>query len=216
MISSLAVKQGVFIVLEGIDGSGTTTQLELLRQKLQARASTVVTTREPSDGVLGALIRQILACPEEHHTLSSWGTMALLFAADRLHHVESTIVPVLKSGAIVLSDRYDASSLGYQSLASGLDGKDALEWVRSLNRFALRPHLTVVLDVPAEDAARRRRIRGGRPELYEQSELQKKLAAFYRDLASILPNDRIECVDGIGSVEEVSVRVENVVMPFLE
>jgi dTMP kinase len=136
--------------------------------------------------------------------------MALLFAADRMDHVESEIVPFVASGGVVVSDRYDASSLGYQSVTSGIHSKDALEWIRLLNRHVRRPDLTIVLDVDPDLAAERRAHRGDAAQLYEQSEIQRQLAAFYKDLAKHLPKDRIATVDANGSIEDVHARIWDV------
>ena len=114
---------GVFVVVEGIDGSGSTTHTKLLGKALRQRGLKVVETCEPSAGPIGALIRQVLqrrlfvadaSGPREF----AWSTMALLFAADRMDHLDSTVVPALREGAVVLSDRYDLSSLAYQSVTA--------------------------------------------------------------------------------------------------
>jgi dTMP kinase len=133
--------------------------------------------------------------------------MALLFAADRMDHIEAEIEPWVAEGGIVISDRYDASSLAYQSVSSGKGGSDAVEWIRALNRFCKRPDLTLVLDVSPDEAARRRASRGEAAQLYEQNEVQRALAAFYRDLAKHMPNDNIVLVDGSGTIAEVHERV---------
>jgi dTMP kinase len=144
-----------------------------------------------------------------------WATMALLFAADRLDHVDAEIAPLVAEGAIVISDRYDASSLAYQSVTSGGD-PDALEWIRTLNRHALRPDLTVVLDVGCERAAERRSSRGQPVELYEQSEVQRALEVFYRNLPSHMPTDRTLVIDGSGSIDEVTERLLAILVPIIE
>ena len=133
--------------------------------------------------------------------------MALLFAADRMDHVESEIEPWIHQGGILISDRYDASSLAYQSVSSGRGGSDAVEWIRALNKFCARPDLTIVLDVTSEEAERRRDKRGEAAQLYEQNEVQRALAVFYRDLAKHLPKDRIVLVDAGGTIDEVHQRV---------
>src|SRR5262249_28882672 len=110
-------------------------------------------------------------------------------------------------GGVVVSDRYDASSLAYQSVMSGRGGEAAVEWIRSLNKHAMRPDLTIVLDLPPDVAAMRREARGEAAQLYEQNEVQQALAAFYKDLARHLPTDRVVVVDGLGTVDEVQSRV---------
>jgi dTMP kinase len=129
--------------------------------------------------------------------------MALLFAADRMDHVESTIDPFLAGGGVVISDRYDASSLAYQSVSSGAHTGDAVEWIRILNRHVRRPDLTIVLDVTAETASERRLLRGEAAQLYDQNEVQRALAEFYRDLAKHMPGDRVVVIDASGPIDEV-------------
>lgn len=205
----MAAKPGRFVVLEGIDGSGTTTQVARLADRLRAADVAVRATREPSDGPVGVLVRQVLTgrVVVPGGRAPGWATMALLFAADRMDHVESEIEPFVAEGGVVVSDRYDASSLAYQSTSSGSQAKDAVEWIRSLNRYVRRPDLTIVLDLSPEVAADRRARRGELAQLYEQNEVQRALAAFYRQLAKHLPNDRILVVDASGSVDEVHERV---------
>jgi dTMP kinase len=205
----MASKRGRFVVLEGIDGAGTTTQVARLADRLRAARVPVRATREPSDGPVGTVVRQVLTgrIIVPGGRAPGWATMALLFAADRMDHVESEIEPFLAEGGIVVSDRYDASSLAYQSISSGAEAKEAVEWIRSLNRYVRRPDLTVVLDLSPDLAAERRSHRGEAAQLYEQNEVQRALAAFYRDLAKHMPNDRVVVVDATGSIDEVHARV---------
>jgi dTMP kinase len=204
-------RSGRFIVLEGIDGAGTTTQTARLVERLRAEApkTPVRATREPSDGPIGSLVRQVLTgrIVSPGGRAPGWTTMALLFAADRMDHVESEIEPILSQGGVVVSDRYDASSLAYQSVSSGRGGAQAVGWIRELNKHALRPDLTIVIDLPSDLAAIRREVRGEAAQLYEQNEVQRALAEFYRDLARHMPDDRVVIVDGKGSVEDVHRRV---------
>lgn len=201
---------GRFVVLEGIDGAGTTTQVARLVERLKAEGTPAVrSTREPSDGPIGSLVRQVLTgrIVSPGGRAPGWATMALLFAADRMDHVESEIEPVLAAGGVVVSDRYDASSLAYQSVSSGSGGERAVDWIRQLNRHALRPDLTIVVDLSPEVAAVRREARGEPAQLYEQNETQRALALFYRDLAKHMPDDRIVVVDGSGTMDDVHARV---------
>jgi len=204
-------RAGRFIVLEGIDGAGTTTQTARLVERLRSEVprTPVRVTREPSDGPIGSLVRQVLTgrIVIPGGRAPGWATMALLFAADRMDHVESEIEPFLAQGGIVVSDRYDASSLAYQSVSSGRGGEQAVEWIRELNKHALRPDLTIVLDLPSDTAAARREVRGEAAQLYEQNEVQRALAEFYRDLAGHMPDDRVVIIDGRGTIDDVHDRV---------
>jgi dTMP kinase len=162
--------RGKLIVLEGIDGAGTTTQAARLGLEMAARDVPVHVTREPSDGPLGVEIRKILrgaAAPFDPTAL------ALLFAADRMDHVARVIEPGLAHGVNVVSDRYLLSSWVYQGRF--LDG----EFVRAINARAPAADLTLLLDVSAEVGAARRHARGGGEELFDGLELQRALAARY-------------------------------------
>jgi dTMP kinase len=203
---------GKFIVIEGIDGAGTTTLVDELVKQLKAERRAVHRTCQPSPGPIGALIRQVLSrrfvIPSDFGPLSpGWATMALLFAADRLDHLEAEVLPLLRDGVTVVCDRYDLSSLAYQSVTSSAENPDetvrVVQWIREVNRHARRPDLTMILDVDPERAAQRRRHRGGGRDLYEEGELQKRLADAYAHAEMLLPNDRLVHLDGNRPVAEV-------------
>ena len=201
--------QGHFIVLEGVDGAGTTTHTKILVESLRDRGLPIRTTREPSDGPIGVMIRQVLTgrlvvpgMAGGSRPLSAQ-TMALLFAADRLDHIEAEIAPSLMDGVTIISDRYDYSSIGYQSLSAG-GTFEITEWVRQLNRYARRPDLTLVLDVPAEIAGKRRKQRGTAAELYEEEELQKKLVTFYAGVERYFPGDNIVHIKADRPIDDVA------------
>jgi dTMP kinase len=204
--------EGVFIVVEGIDGSGSTTVVERLAAHLAAKKRPAYRTCEPSGGPIGSMIRQILAhrivIPSEWGAASpGWATMALLFASDRLDHLEAEVVPRLRDGVIVVSDRYDLSSLAYQTATAPADDPEesrrVVAWIRELNVRARRPDLTLVLDVRPEVAAERRKNRGGARELYEEGELQARLAQAYARAEELVPGDRIVHVDANQSIDVV-------------
>jgi dTMP kinase len=209
---------GRFIVFEGIDGSGTTTQIARYAQFLRGEHRIVHATREPSDGPIGALLRLAMSGRLTVGGGLQAETLGLLFAADRLDHVKTEIETHLRDGAVVLSDRYDLSSLAYQWASSGRadEGHELLEWLRSLNRFARRPHATVVLDVNPVAAERRRRARQSVVELYEVPSLQSKLAELYRDAERLVPGDRIIHIDGDASIEEVEAKIRTALAPIVE
>lgn len=202
-------RAGRFVVLEGIDGAGTTTQAGRLVERLRREGTAVRYTREPSDGPIGSLVRQVLTgrVVTPGGRAPNWATMALLFAADRMDHVESEIEPFLAQRGVIVSDRYDASSLAYQSVSSGRGGESTVDWIRQLNKHALRPDLTIVVDLPADVAAARRTARGEAAQLYEQNEVQHALSAFYRELAKHMPSDRVVLIDGNGTADDVHGRV---------
>ena len=197
------------IVVEVIDGAGTTTQSRRLVDALNALGRAASHTCEPSSGPVGTLLRSVL----ERRLLGPAGTprrlrseaLALLFAADRLDHLDAEILPALAAGRIVVSDRYDLSSLVYQSVTAS--GNDSLPWLAALNRHARRPELTIVLDVPFEEAKSRRNQRGGAEELFDADELQRKLVAAYAGAEALVPGDAVVHLSGLGDPEEVTARL---------
>ncbi len=210
---------GSFIVLEGIDGSGSTTHTRLLAEALRKQGHQVRTSCEPTDGPVGAVIRQVLQrrlMLADGDTVRpfAWSTMALLFAADRLDHLDSFVLPGLEQGAVVLSDRYDLSSLAYQS-ATAPSGVDVLPWIRQINSRARRPDLTIVLDVAVEVAEQRRQRRGGADELFDERQLQAKLARLYLEAEALVPGDKLVHVPGDSSIEETAARILDVVVSEL-
>ncbi len=194
---------GKFIVLEGIDGAGTTTQAGLLAKWLVISGRPAVVTCEPSKGPVGALLRQILSgrtvARNRIGEAIPFGNeiIALLFAADRLDHCFHEVQVPQAEGRHVISDRYVHSSLLYQ----GLDGDQ--EWIRALNRYALIPDITYVLDVPAAVASARRRSARSEEDLYERDPIQQQLEQEYRRLPELFPGEPIVMVDGNQAVEEI-------------
>jgi dTMP kinase len=176
------------IAIEGVDGAGTTTQTARLAVHFGLHA-----TREPSDGAIGTLLRQILR--GEHGRVDETA-VALLFAADRVDHLRREIEP---SPVAVITDRYVLSSLVYQSLA--LD----VEYVRLVNQHARPADLTLLVDVPAEVAAERRAARGGAVERYDHDHTQRRLVEAYRREIVRVPNGVV--VDGTGTPDEVFARL---------
>ena len=190
-----------FLVFEGIDGSGTTTQMTRVAERLRARGHEVLETREPSVGPIGTLTRAMLSVEDERQRTVDPAGLALLFAADRLEHLAREVEPALARGAVVICDRYVVSSWVYQSL----DCDPA--WVRTLNARARWPDATFVFDVAAEVAlgrvARRRDSTGEAVERFDVPETQRRLAAGY---AAILGEDLpgLNRVDAAASIEAVT------------
>jgi dTMP kinase len=199
-----------FIVLEGIDGSGTTTQTQRLVATLASWGRAAHATREPSQGPAGRLLRELLL---GQHALPGGepvdgGTMALLFAADRRDHLQREIEPALRAGRDVVSDRYLLSSLAYQAEETNRS------WVETLARGIREPSLTILLDVSAETAAERRRAAGRVTERYDADATQRRVAENYRTLARLHRN--VVVLDGSGSIDEVSRAIADTVKRFLE
>lgn len=212
-------RRGIFIVFEGIDGAGTSTQAERYAEHLRAARRMVRVTREPSSGPVGSLLRLMLTHRVSLPSARQAEVMALLFSADRLDHLGAEIEPLLRDGYVVISDRYDLSSLAYQSTTAAggpQERGDILQWIRELNRHALRPDVTVVIDVAPEVAERRRRARGGAEELFEQTELQARLAEAYRRAEELVPGDRVIHIDGGAPVEEVARAIVEALGPIVE
>ncbi len=179
--------EGSFIVLDGIDGSGTTTQAAAIRDRFTASGLPAHVTAEPSGGPVGSLIRQVLTGRlvvnrQGRSAPPNWATMALLFAADRQDHVESEISPNLRDGVNVICDRYIHSSIAYQSASS--NSEDAVAWIKEINKHVRRPDLVLYLKVNPEEAMRRRTQRDLGPELYEDHSFQRRLGQIYDTLAS--------------------------------
>jgi dTMP kinase len=196
-----------FVVVEGGEGSGKSTQVQLLASWLRDQGCEVVVTFEPGDTKMGAQMREVLLHGDSPLDAR---TELLLMLADRAQHVAEVVRPALARGAIVVSDRYVPSTLAYQGAGRDL-GIDAVE---ALNEFAtggLEPDLVVVLDVP--DDVAEARLPGQRDRLERAGlEFHARVRAAYRELARARG---WRLVDGSGSPDEVAVRVQAAVSPVL-
>ncbi|MCW3983743.1 MAG: dTMP kinase [Candidatus Bathyarchaeota archaeon] len=161
------VKKGVFIVIEGLDGSGKTTQATLIAEKL-SKSYDVLLTAEPSRGKIGTFIRE--CCLYEQTRLPTEAE-ALLFAADRIEHMQTELKPALDQGKLVICDRYVYSSLAYQGSA-GL----SLDWIKTINARALQPDFCVFIDVPPEKVIERLQRKRS---VMETLETQQKVREVY-------------------------------------
>jgi dTMP kinase len=171
-----ARRRGRLVVLEGLDGAGTTTQARLLADALRGEGRTVHVTAEPSGGPVGALVRQVLnrRIAGKDGAPFDPAALALLFAADRLDHAAVEIAPKLADGIDVVSDRFTLSSLAYQGLAVG-----DLAWVETVNARAPAPDVTIFLRVRPEVGLRRRHAASLDREIFEVAAFQRKVAASY-------------------------------------
>jgi dTMP kinase len=195
------VLQG-FIVFEGLDGSGTTTQSRLLHHRMEEAGLSSFLTCEPTENFIGKTVRQVL----QKKVSVAPGTLAKLFAADRhnhLYHEEEGILSLLRKGTWVISDRYLFSSLAYQSVDWDFES------VWSLNcGFPLPEHL-VFLDILPEEGQRRIHDRNAPVEIYEKADLQDQIRANYFHAFSLFEHTKMKLhiFDASLSVRELEERV---------
>lgn len=201
---------GLFVTLEGGEGTGKSTQIRRLRGRVEARGRQVVLTREPGGTPLGKRLRALLV--ETGDDPPGPRAELLLYAADRAHHVVSVICPALEAGRFVLCDRFADATEAYQGWGRGIDA----ETVSDVNRLAtggLRPHRTLVLDLDPEKGVQRalQRSREGTEPLevrFEQENraFHDRVRQGYRHIAGREP-DRVRLVDADGTPDEVEERV---------
>jgi dTMP kinase len=193
---------GVFIVLDGVDGSGNSTHSRLLAKWIhETLRLEVLLTKEPTSGPVGRLIRKYLRAPKDSTPSAA---DALLFAADRIEHTEKVLKPALESGAVVVSDRYLESSVAYQS-AQGLP----VDWLLSINRYAVKPSLNIILDIrPEKSLARKAKIM----DKFEE-------VAFLRNVRETFLNraktENYPVVDTSGPLDETQKKIRDIVEPLL-
>lgn len=210
---------GKFIVLEGVDGSGISTQVALLQNWLdekQEQFGKTHFTKEPTDGPVGSLLRQALS--KRLKPLDE-RVMALLFAADRLDHLTCTsdneqkpgINEMLSQGINVISDRYYLSSFAYQSL------KMDLSWVQEINKFARKPDLFIFLLVPVQESAKRRDKTRFHEELYEAQNYLEKIRTNYLAIVEKLreSGENILIINGARPKEEVFADIQSAILNTL-
>lgn len=196
-------KRGLFLVLEGLDGSGTTTQAELLRIYLKKKGYKVEQTAEPSNNLIGGMVRGVLT--RQWH-LNPVG-LQLLFAADRAHHLESFVLPALKKKQVIISTRYFFSSLAFGALE--LDQK----WLAEINKNFLIPDMTFFLDVDPAECLRRIAETRIRREFFEERKKLEKVRKEYNKLAKKYP--RFYKINGNKKAEEVFREIKKVIDKYL-
>jgi len=193
--------RGKFIVIEGIDGSGLSTQAVKLENYLREKGIKVVLTKEPTDSLIGGLIKAALKKEWKVDPIA----LQLLFAADRAFHVNTEIVPALLEGKSVISDRYYFSSFAYGE-AQGLD----VNFLKVVNSKFQRPDLLIILDVPPEVSIERiKKARFGFT-LFEEKEYLRKVRDSFKKI--FMENkDIAHLVDGTKSIEEVHKEIKEIV-----
>lgn len=203
---------GLWITLEGGDGSGKTTQAALLEQWIREQGHRVVRTREPGGTDVGVLIRDIVL---HHRGDIAPRAEALLYAADRAHHVATLVRPAIERGDVVLQDRYLDSSVAYQGAGRVLDGGE----IRDLSLWATEgalPDVTVLLDV--DPATARGRLDAADKPFdrleAEKSAFHERVRAAFLALAEADP-DRFLVVDATRAIDEIAAEIRSRVAPHL-
>lgn len=206
--------EGIFITMEGPDGSGKTTQIDLLKQYLEKKGFDIVIAREPGGTAIGEAIRKVILNPEYREM--SHMTELLLYAAARAQLVNQVIAPALLEGKAVICDRFVESSAVYQGIGRGL----GVETVYEVNGYALgdvRPQLTIFMDLEAKEGLKRKRHQAelDRMELEDVS-FHERVVNGYRHLAQLYP-ERIFPVDATLSIEKIhSIIVSEVEKRFFD
>ncbi len=208
---------GLFITFEGIEGCGKTTQIHLLADFLSASRIPFIVTREPGGSSIGNKIRAILLDTENSEITS--GTELLLYAADRIQHVETVILPALREGKTVLCDRFSDATRAYQGYGRGIPQEriEALERQAGVDR---RPDLTLLLDLEVAPALDRTRCRERQDRF--RSRYDREDEAFHRRVREGYlavcrrEEGRVRRVDASGGVEETHDRIRRIVDRFLD
>ncbi|MGD6807321.1 MAG: dTMP kinase [Candidatus Bathyarchaeia archaeon] len=198
-------KKGIFIVIEGLDGSGKTTQATLLAEKL-AKTYKVHLTAEPSRGKIGTFIRE--ACLYEQTRLPVEAE-ALLFAADRIEHMQKELQPALDEGKLVICDRYVYSTLAYQG-SLGL----SLDWIKTTNARALQPDFALFIDVPPEKVLKRLQRKKSVMETLETQTKVREIYLKYVEKGELTPIDGDR--DIVVVADELYAKVAEMLNPVAE
>ncbi len=197
------MKRGIFIVLEGPDGSGQSTQTELLARWFKKNNRRVFVTKEPTNSLIGGIIRSIL----KKEWQVDMKTLQLLFAADRAYHLRAEIEPFLKKGIDVISDRYILSTLAFGSL------EEELEWLKEINSKFLEPDLTFILNVPGKVCAERIARSRFSFEIFETADKLEKIRNNYIGLKDYQKNIHVIVGDGRKS-EEIHKEIVGIVEKY--
>jgi len=192
--------EGLFIAFEGLDGSGSSTQVDLLAKNLRNASKTVFTTKEPTNNLVGGLIRGVLT---KHWTIPAEG-FQLLYAADRSHHLASEIIPALEKGNIIISDRYAFSSIAFGSIGADV------EWLKEINKNFILPDITFFIKVSPEVCINRIGKSRDGFEFFEEEEKLKETLATYEILTQDESN-RFVIIDGEKEIGDIEKEIFNVV-----
>lgn len=208
----MILKRGLFITLEGIEGTGKTTQARLLKEFLTAKGYTVNVTKEPGGTVIGDRIRQILL--DASHKEMDAITELLLYFASRRQHIKELVLPAVERGEIVICDRFVDSTVAYQGYARGID-LNLISMLTKAVTGGLLPDLTILLDTDVENGLKRNKGKKfDRLEL-EAIDFHKRVREGYLIIAGKEP-ERIRLVNSSESVSVTHGRITEVVMDYLK
>lgn len=206
---------GKLIVFEGVEGCGKTTQMQLCSEWLQSLNIPVVTTREPGGTQLGLHLRSLLLENTKDKAISAT-TELLLYAADRSQHVEQELLPSLKSGKIILCDRYIDSTIAYQGYGRNLD-MNLIHQLNSIATSGLKSDLTLWLDLDVEQGMARKRKSGDKADRIEQEKIEfhRRVQKGYFEQAALSPERNFRIEAGLHK-EEVRKQIQQVLTSKLE
>ena len=195
----------MFIAFEGLDGSGSSTHSLLLSKKLREDGHKVALTKEPTNNLIGGLIRGVLS----HQWTVTPETLQLLFSADRGHHVQMEIEPWLQEGRVVITDRYIFSTLAFGSL--DMADKD---WLIAMNSKFRIPDITLLIKVSPEECVRRITQNRANVELFEEVEKLQKVWERYEELSQEYSN--VYIIDGEQTKEQVQEQIYTIVQEYMK
>ncbi len=190
---------GLYVVFEGIDGAGKTTQAELLRDYFSSQGYSVFLFHEPTTTKAGRIVKEMI----RDNTIYGKDAIALAFALDRIMYKYETLESVLKKYDLIIGDRSFYSSIVYQKVM-GLD----LGWLRELNKYVIVPDIAFVLEISIEEQMRRR---GESNIIFEKKEFQKKLIEEYKKLREYFPNSNFIYVNGEDTIERIHLKLREIV-----
>ncbi len=214
---------GFFLVLDGIDGCGKSTQAKKINKYFVSNNIQTLLTAEPSDYDLGKILRKYLQKPEVPASVD-----ALLFAADRIEHCNKEILPLLKKGFIVISDRYRDSSYIYQSIEGRNEGEKirgvSIDWIKNINKFSLIPDLTIIIDIDPKIGLKRKIKQANNSDKqsldkFEIDEFQKTIREEFIKIAknSVVSEEGIHIlIDGNESEEEVFRTILRIINSYIK
>jgi dTMP kinase len=205
--------KGIFISFEGIEGTGKTIQAKLLFEYLTKKGYEVILTEEPGGTRIGLKIRELLLSVENREMTSL--TELLLYNASRTQHIKEVILPAIKRGAIVITDRFTDSTVAYQGYGRGID----LRLIGSIEKIVtggLHPDITILLDLDVETGLRRNRgiNKTDRLEL-EDVKFHKLVRSGYLEIATKEP-ERIKIIDASESIKQIQNKIIKIITYFLK